>query len=251
MKLTIYDYSRAWFNWCFENPSKINSNHSALFFFCLEHCNRLGWKNEFGLPTTMAKEAIGIHSYNTYIKTLNDLIDFGFIKLKKKSTNQFSSNIVALSISDKATVKALDKAIIKHDTKQISKQHESTSSILIQDTNIPITNKQIYREFDHLKISIVEYEKLLARGFINNQIDDVINKIQNYKKNTNYVSLYLTALDWLKREYPNTIEVAKQKNELKNINDYRKIYDIPIKEEYEYQEKDIIEFCKQGKYPRL
>lgn len=127
--MNSYELSRKWFDWCFENPEKINPNHSALYFFCIEHCNRLGWKEKFGLPTTMAKEAIGIRSYNTYINTLNDLVDFGFIKLIEKSKNQFSSNIIALSNFNKALDKALDKALIKHTTKQRESTSESISSI--------------------------------------------------------------------------------------------------------------------------
>lgn len=46
-----YELSRKWFDWCFENPEKINPNHSAMYFFIIEHCNRLGWKDKFGLPT--------------------------------------------------------------------------------------------------------------------------------------------------------------------------------------------------------
>ena len=55
-ELTGYDLSRAWFDFCFENPDKICPNHTALYFFAIEHCNRLGWKKKFGLPTTMAME---------------------------------------------------------------------------------------------------------------------------------------------------------------------------------------------------
>jgi hypothetical protein len=87
----------------------------------------------------MAKEAIGIRSYNTYINTLNDLVSFGFIILIEKSKNQYSSNIVALSnfdkALDKALNKALDKALIKHTTKQCESTGESISSIIKQETN--------------------------------------------------------------------------------------------------------------------
>lgn len=134
-----YELSRNWFNWCFDNPEKISPNHTALYFFCVEHCNRLGWKEKFGLPTTMAKEAIGIRSYNTYIKTLNDLVDFGFIILVEKSKNQYSSNIIALSKFDKALDSALDKALIKHMTKQSESTGESIDSIDKPETN---NNKQ-------------------------------------------------------------------------------------------------------------
>jgi len=118
-KLNGYQLSRIWFDWCFENPELISPNHSALYFFCIEHCNRLGWKDKFGLPTTMAKEAIGIKNYKTYINTLNDLVDFGFLTLVEKSKNQYSANIVAIVNSTKALTKALDKAMLKHDTKQV------------------------------------------------------------------------------------------------------------------------------------
>ncbi len=67
----------------------------------------------------MAMEAIGIKSYNTYKKTFDDLIKFKFIILIEKSQNQYSSNIIALSIFDKALDKALDKATAKHTSKQV------------------------------------------------------------------------------------------------------------------------------------
>lgn len=154
-ELTSYDLSRIWFNFCFDNPEKISPNHSALYFFCIEHCNRLGWKDKFGLPTTMAKEAIGIRSYNTYIKTLHDLVEFGFIQMIEISKNQYSSNIIALSKNDKALDKALDKAFIKHATKQSESTQQSISSIDKQITNKQITNNKI--EFD---FSFLENEKL-------------------------------------------------------------------------------------------
>lgn len=134
---------RNWFNWCFDNPDIINPNHTALYMFCIEHNNRMGWKTKYGLPTTMAMEAIGIKSYNTYKKTFDDLIKFGFIKLIESSKNQYSSNIIALSIFDKALDKALDKAAAKHSTKQlqstIQSTGESNDSIDIHNTIIPKT----------------------------------------------------------------------------------------------------------------
>lgn len=139
---------RNWFNWCFDNPDIINPNHTALYMFCIEHNNRMGWKTKYGLPTTMAMEAIGIKSYNTYKKTFDDLIKFGFIKLIESSKNQYSSNIIALSIFDKALDKALDKAAAKHSTKQLQSTIQSTGesndsidihNTIIQKTEIPNT----------------------------------------------------------------------------------------------------------------
>lgn len=139
--MNSYDLSRSWFNFAFENPEKVKPNHTALYFFAIEHCNRLGWKDKFGLPTTMAKDAIGIKSYNTYINTLNDLVDWGFLKLITRSKNQYSANVVALSKFNKAHNKALDRALIKHGTKQSESTVQSIDSIIKQ-----ITSKQINKE---------------------------------------------------------------------------------------------------------
>lgn len=133
--MNIYSLIRNWFNFCFDNPDKIKPNHTAIYVFAIEHCNRLGWKQKFGLPTTMVMEAIGIKSYNTYIKSFNELVEWGFIDLVEKSKNQYSSNIIALSNFDKALDSALDKALIKHMIKQRESTEQSIDSIDIQYNN--------------------------------------------------------------------------------------------------------------------
>lgn len=139
--MDYFKLTRTFWDFTFENPEKIKPNHCALYLFIVEHCNRLGWKRKFGLPTTMAKDAIGIRSYNTYINTLNDLVEFGLIEMIEVSKNQYSSNIVAISNFDKALDKALDKASIKHVTKQSESTIQSIDSIYKHITNKQINNK--------------------------------------------------------------------------------------------------------------
>lgn len=142
-QISGYSLSRNWFDFCFENPEKVKPSHTALYFFAIEHCNRLGWKKKFGLPATMAMEAIGIKSYNSYKQTLLDLISFGFINMIEVSKNQYSSNIVALSNFDEPNDKALDKAMIKHTSKQSESTVQSTvQSIDSIDKHITYNNKQ-------------------------------------------------------------------------------------------------------------
>lgn len=117
--LNGYDLSRDWFDFCFENTGTITPTHTALYFFIIEHCNRLGWKEVFGLPMEMAKEAIGVKNYKTYSKAFNDLEQFGFIKVIERSKNQYSSNVIALVKNGKATTNALSKAMQKHSQKQV------------------------------------------------------------------------------------------------------------------------------------
>ena len=105
MFMNGYELSRKWFDWCFENPEKISPNHAALYFYAIDLCNRLGWKEKFGLPMESAKEAIGISNYRTYSKTFNDLVEWGFIIVHQKSKNQFTSNIIAIAKNTTATTK--------------------------------------------------------------------------------------------------------------------------------------------------
>ena len=105
-----YNLIRDWYNYKFENPSRVKASHSDFYCYLIDRWNRLGQKNEFGLPTSVTMEALGIGSYNSYKKTLQDLIDFGFIKLVTESKNQYQSKVIALSKNDKASDKALDEA---------------------------------------------------------------------------------------------------------------------------------------------
>ena len=195
-----YELSRKWFDWSFENPEKISPNHSALYFFAIEHCNRLGWREKFGFPTEMAKDAIGIKSYTTYIKTLNDLVDWGFIKMVEKSKNQYSSNIIALTNFDKALVKALDKAIVKHVVKQVESTCESIVSIDKQINNKLITNNDVeFEKFWDLYNKKVDSKKCKDK-FIKlskNEIDNIFEKLPLYIQATPEIQYRKNPLTWL------------------------------------------------------
>lgn len=138
--MDIYKLYRAFWDFAFENTDKIKPNHVAIYSFAIEHCNRLGWKQKFGFPATMVLEATGIKSYSVYKKTFDELVEFGFFEVIQYSKNQYSSNIIALKENYKANSKALDKALIKHVSKQSESTLESIDSIDKQINNIPINN---------------------------------------------------------------------------------------------------------------
>ena len=149
-KLDYYSLMRNLWDFAFENPEVIKPVHCALYAFTVEHCNRLGWKQKFGLPASMVLDAIGIKSYSVYKKTFDDLVDFGFIEVIQYSKNQHSSNVVALKENCKANYKAYDKANTKHVSKHITKHLSKHGEY--NNTNIPITNLPIYNEEGKEKI---------------------------------------------------------------------------------------------------
>jgi len=138
--MDIFKLYRFFWDFCFNNPEKIKPTHIAIFSFAVEHCNRLGWKQKFGFPTSMVMEATGIKSYSVYKKHFDELAEFGLITVIEFSKNQFSSNVIALKENDKANTKALDKAFVTHASKQTKSTDQSTVSIIKQDTIIPENN---------------------------------------------------------------------------------------------------------------
>lgn len=97
----------------------------------------------------------------------------------------------------------LDNEIIKRleYSKSRSKNKKGKSKSYDNHMGIGIGNGIGYRIFKHLVLSNDEFEKIKTAGYTKQQIDDILDAIENYKDNTKYNSLYLTALKWLKKEH--------------------------------------------------
>lgn len=189
MKSSIYDLNRNFWDFAFNNPDKIKPIHSAIYYFALEHNNRLGWKDKFGLPTSMVMEAVGIKSYSVYKKAFDDLVSFDLFDIKQYSKNQFSSNIIALKENYKANYKALDKALSKHNTKQCSSTLQSTDqstvSIIIHNTIYNYTNIQytiiedVFKNIDLLVENKNELKKFIS-NLSKNKTNPTLKEVIEY-----------------------------------------------------------------------
>jgi len=200
-KLNSYELSGAWFDFCFENPELIKPIHTAIYFFAIEHCNRLGWKKKFGIPSQMTMDAIGVRKHQTYIKGFNDIIEWGFFELIEKSKNQYSTNIISLISALPKNGKALGKARAKHRAKQGQSTGQSTGqskdSIYKQVNNELLNNKTIKHTetssvYNKIKETFLQYYRNLSGGEYyfsardGSKIKSLIKKIEHaYTTNKN------------------------------------------------------------------
>jgi len=121
-----YELSRQWFDFVYESPSKVSGNHTALYMWLCEIYNRMSWPAEFSITSTECMAGMSCKSYNTYKKCLDDLIEWGFVRVVERAKNQWQTNIIALSKNDNPLYKAVDKAVMKHATEHSTEQCCST-----------------------------------------------------------------------------------------------------------------------------
>lgn len=173
--MNSYELTRRWFDFAFENTDA-KVQHTALFCWIIELNNRLGWKEQFGLPTISTMEGLSIGNKKTYLAALNELEKWGFIKIIKLSKNQFQANIIQICRSKKAPAlqPALDTALQRH-----CNGIATTIDTTIATTSVPIdkqrnkeTKKQVnnianrqIEFFEELKIHTEKYGKDMIRKF--------------------------------------------------------------------------------------
>lgn len=136
-----YKLSRFFWDKSFE-IHECKAKHAALYFWIVDLANRLGWKAEFGLPSSSTMEALKESNRSVYLKTLRDLESWGFIKIVVQSKNQYQATIVSLCPPKYG--KALGKALLGHSDSTIEGTAQGTDSIIKQEKHKnlkPLKNK--------------------------------------------------------------------------------------------------------------
>lgn len=220
-----YNLTRNWFDFKFENVSKVRAIHSEFYFYLIDQWNRLGQKKEFGLPTSYTMECLGIGSYNTYKKVLNDLVEFGFVIIVKDSKNQHSAKIIALSKSDKATDKALGKATAMASDKATDTIDEPINNkpINIDDEeenffeDVNFEKKEKAKHFlktaKPSQIDRLRMQHKLSVEHYNEKVDEFVDKKFDWGENSKWKNEDDMAMNfefWLPLNYKRVVNPYKQ-----------------------------------------
>lgn len=148
-------------------------------------------------------------SENILIEIIESLVKFGEFDLNLWNEKIVFSQKFIESIED-AYLRRNNNVLHKQDlcTTLIQKGRLKKVFLSVKNNNKPQSKvedskedkskKEIYREFKHLKITQIEFEKLLELKYTKQQIDSILDDIENFANNKKYTSLYLTARNWLK-----------------------------------------------------
>ncbi len=128
-------------------------------------------------------------------KADNQLVELAFISIKRQLKRDLQKWETQLEQRREAGRKSAEKRQ-RNATTVNERSRASTDNVNVNVND----NKDIYMSFKHLKITKAECIKL-NENYTKEQIDNVLESIQNYKGNSKYVSLYLTAKNWLKKEH--------------------------------------------------
>lgn len=159
-KMNGYSLTSEWFNFMAENSHKVECKHTAFYLYLVEFFNKRHWVKTVGLPTDFTMTMLNIKSYKSYIGILNDLVDFGFIIISKRATNQYTSTQIELVKNTKSNT----KASTSHIPNQVEDIDQVKLSITKQVNNKRLNNKQYNAKFDFKKslFDLVQDEKLVS-----------------------------------------------------------------------------------------
>lgn len=209
-----YNLTHRFFDWAFSHREDFKPTVSALYFYLIEICNKLGWKQEFSISSKECMEGMGVSGYNTYKQAFDILCEHGFIKVLKKSCNSYQANIITIlnfdrvtdevtnRVTDRVTNEVTDKAPTEYERSNEQSSgdiHKTYKTIKTNNKNIK-KQKNSYAEF--VTLTSDEYSKLVEE-FGENATKRMIEILDNYKGSSGkkYSSDYRAILNWVVGRY--------------------------------------------------
>lgn len=178
---------------------------------------------ETGLSLETIKDGLEVFERLGKVKYVdNYIILVNYMKHQKYNTNMKKSAIETfneLPMSVRTGLDSLDKSNVEESFKTLLEEYSHAEKLIIKEE---VEDPSNYYENDHLVLSMVDYKKLLE-AYDSTTIDHYIAKVQHWKNNKKVKSLYLTILNWLKRDSEvkkNDVKIVKNESYSTGFNEH-------------------------------
>jgi hypothetical protein len=178
---------------------------------------------ETGLSLETIKDGLEVFERLGKVKYVdNYIILVNYMKHQKYNTNMKKSAIETfneLPMSVRTGLDSLDKSNVEESFKTLLEEYSHAEKLIIKEE---VEDPSNYYENEHLVLSMVDYKKLLE-AYDSTTIDHYIAKVQHWKNNKKVKSLYLTILNWLKRDSEvkkNDVKIVKNESYSTGFNEH-------------------------------
>jgi len=176
--------------------------YKLLWIYILDECNHAGiWEIDFEVAQIKIGEKLNKETAHQYfngqiLEFDNKWFIYNFIEFQYGELNPV--NRAHNSVIQLLTKYGIDWKIkpLTSPLQGCKDKEKDKDMELVKDKE----EANFYRKINHLKLTFEEFDKLILEGWSKSQIDETLDSIENYKKNVNYTSLYLTTSKWLKKD---------------------------------------------------
>lgn len=175
--------------------------YKLFWFYLLDDCDHAGiWIVDMEVAEIRTGESLNIEEAKKIFKDriyifdngerwfIPDFVEFQYGELKE--VNRAHNSVIN-------TLKKYN--LLNKNKGLISPLQGIKEKDKLKDKEKDKEKEDVYRSFAHLSITVDEFKEL-EKSYRKNTIDEIIDRIENYKDNKKYSSLYLTAKNWLKKE---------------------------------------------------
>jgi hypothetical protein len=178
---------------------------------------------ETGLSLECIKDALEVFERLGKVKHVdNYIILVNYMKHQKYNTNMKKSAIETfneLPKSVRAGLDLLDKSKVDDSFKVLIEKYSYMERVPLKEE---VEDPSNYYESGNLVLSMIDYKKLL-KHYDSATIDHYIAKVEGWKNNSKVKSLYLTILNWLRRDSEvkkNDVKIIENKSYSTGFNEH-------------------------------